>query len=232
MRAILFVLAALVVSQSSAQDFKKHIKPYTSLVVARGVDARLVQSPAMDITLTTHGVDPSDVIVENRGDELRIKVATKALWQEMQDNHWWVRVEVPYQELKSVEALTGARVRNTAPVQVEVLDLAASMGGSLEMNVEVKDLLVATDMGAMAEIDGKAKSLRVTASMGSNIDLGSLEADYVKAKSSMGSNLEVRALVEFDGTATMGGIISVKGHPERFYENTGMGGEITGGKSN
>ena len=68
--------------------------------------------------------------------------------------------------------------------------------------------------------------------MGSEADLHLLTAKYVKAKSSMGSELLVKATEEFDGHATMGGYIKVYGTPDRFYENSGMGGDISGGRDN
>ena len=110
MRTLLFLIATSLASMSYAQDFKKHFTNYNSLVVSRGIDARLVKSNSKDLKFTVHGISPEDVIVENRNNELRIKVATKAIWQEMQDNHWWVRVDVPYESLVAVEATTGAQI--------------------------------------------------------------------------------------------------------------------------
>ena len=118
MKTTLVILISAIASISYAQDFKKHIKDYNALVVSRGIDATLVKSDAEDLSFTTHGIDPEHVIVENQGDELRIKIATKALWQEMEDKHWWVKVEVPYKEIKSIEVLTGARVKTKRAFKV------------------------------------------------------------------------------------------------------------------
>ena len=87
-------------------------------------------------------------------------------------------------------------------------------------------------MGGVAELSGSAENLKVTASMCSEVDLHLLVAKYVKAKSSMGSELRVKATEEFDGHATMGGYIKVDGNPNRFYENSAMGGDISGGRDN
>ena len=230
MRAILILLATSLVSLSYAQDFKIHFNSYTSLVVSRGVDARLVKSDAKDLSFTIHGISPEDVIVENSGNELRIKVATKAIWQEMQDNHWWVRVEVPYESLMTAEALTGAKISASEPIIVKSLDLSVSMGAEIELNIEVKELYMDASMGGIAELEGTVESLDVTASMGSEVDLDNLAAKYVKAKSTMGSDMKINAILEFDGRASMGGYIEVTGDPDRFYENTSMGGDISSNK--
>ena len=230
MRSILILLATSLVSFSYAQDFKKHFNSYTSLVVSRGVDARLVKSDSKDLSFTIHGISPEDVIVENSGNELRIKVATKAIWQEMQDNHWWVRVEVPYETLMTAEALTGAKISASEPIIVKSLDLSVSMGAEIELNIEVKELYMDASMGGIAELEGTVESLDVTASMGSEVDLDNLAAKYVKAKSTMGSDMKINATLEFDGRASMGGYIEVTGDPDRFYENTSMGGDISSNK--
>jgi len=167
------------------------------------------------------------VIVENSGNELRIKVASRAIWEEMQDNHWWVRVEVPYESLMVAEALTGAKISANQTIVTKSLDLAVSMGGEIDVKIDVKDLYLDASMGGVAEIIGTVESLDVTASMGSEVDLQDLMAKYVKAKSTMGSEIRINASLEFDGKAIMGGYIRVSGDPDRFYQNTSMGGDIS-----
>jgi len=232
MKIAFLLLATTIVSISYGQDFKKHIKDYTSLVVSRGIDATLVKSDENDISITSHGVAPEHIIVDNHGDELRIKIATKALWQEMQDKHWWVKLEIPYKKIVSIEVLTGARIKSEEPLKADVLDLATSMGAELELELITNELYVDASMGGVAELKGSTETLKVTASMGSEADLHLLSAKYVKAKSSMGSELLVKATKEFDGHATMGGYIKVYSNPDRFYENSGMGGDISGGRDN
>ena len=227
MKTLLLLVATSLASLSYAQDFKKHFKSYNSLVVSRGIDARLVKSESKDLSFSIHGLNPDDVIVENNGNELSIKVATKAIWQEMQDNHWWVRVDVPYQTLVAAEALTGAKISSKESIRTKTLDLSVSMGAEIELNIEVSELYMDASMGGIAELEGTVESLDVTASMGSDVDLDNLAAKYVKAKSTMGSEMRINATLEFDGRASMGGYIKVTGDPDRFYENTSMGGDIS-----
>lgn len=232
MRTVLFLIATSVASIGYAQDFKMHFTNYNSLVVSRGVDARLVKSDSKDLKFTIHGISEDDIIVENRNNELNIKVATRALWQEMQDNHWWVRVEVPYESLVAIEALTGAKISAAEPVKMESMDLAVSMGAEIDLNIIARELYVDATMGGLIELDGSVESLDANSSMGSEADLDRLLAKYVKAKSTMGGTLSVNATEEFDGRASMGGEIRVTGNPDRYYENTSMGGDIFGKGNN
>src|SRR5210317_1838488 len=97
MKLFYTLLLAGLTTFGYSQEVRRKVDSFSSLIVSRGVDVRLVKSTSDEIIIRTNGIEPEDVITENRGDELVIKIATKSLWQEMQDNYWWARIEVPYQ---------------------------------------------------------------------------------------------------------------------------------------
>ena len=222
------LLTALTVSLFAQETVK--IEPYTSLVISRGVDVRLVQSNSNEAKVEVNGIDIDDLIIENKNNELSIKVATKSLWQEMQDNHWWARIELPYQVISNLEVLTGAKLSAKEVLKGEDIDMQVSMGGEIELDLDLELLIIDASMGGLAEFTGKAKIVEINASMGSETDLRDLEAEEVNAKSTMGSEVRVQATKSFDGKAVMGGYIRVTGNPDRFYEDTSMGGEISSQK--
>lgn len=208
------------------QEEVRTIDSYSSLIVSRGVDVKLVKSNSNEVKIITNGIHPDEVITESRGDELVIKVATKSLWQEMQDNHWKARVELPYRTIDNMEISTGARISSDELFSGDLLDIQNSMGGELDMEVKLNHLIIDCSMGAVSELTGAAEKIELSASMGAEIDLGELEGGAVRAKSSMGADIKVYAKKEFDGRANMGGYIRVSGDPAKFYESTSMGGEI------
>lgn len=222
------LLTALTVSLFAQETVK--IEPYTSLVISRGVDVRLVQSNSNEAKVEVNGIGFDDLIIENKNNELSIKVATKSLWQEMQDNHWWARIELPYQVISNLEVLTGAKLSAKEVLKGEDIDMQVSMGGEIELDLDLELLIIDASMGGLAEFTGKAKIVEINASMGSETDLRDLEAEEVNAKSTMGSEVRVQATKSFDGKAVMGGYIRVTGNPDRFYEDTSMGGEISSQK--
>lgn len=222
------LLTALTVSLFAQETVK--IEPYTSLVISRGVDVRLVQSNSNEAKVEVNGIDFDDLIIESKNNELSIKVATKSLWQEMQDNHWWARIELPYQVISNLEVLTGAKLSAKEVLKGEDIDMQVSMGGEIELDLDLELLIIDASMGGLAEFTGKAKIVEINASMGSETDLRDLEAEEVNAKSTMGSEVRVQATKSFDGKAVMGGYIRVTGNPDRFYEDTSMGGEISSQK--
>ena len=229
MKALYTLVILCLATIGYGQEVTRKIDKYSSLVVGRGVDVRLVKSSSGEMIIRTHGVDPDNVITEFQGGELEIKVATKSLWQEMQDNHWWVRIELPYQFIDNMEVNTGAKISSEQTFVGDILDVQVNMGGELDLNVKLNELIIDSSMGGVAEATGSAKNLELSASMGAIIDLRELMAEVVQAKSSMGAEIMVHATKEFDGRANMGGLIKVSGDPPKFYESTTMGGEISGG---
>ncbi len=226
MKNLIGLWLLLVATTVYGQEFKKKIPAFRYLYVSRGVEAHLVHSDADEVTIRTKGLQPEDIIVEGGHDELRIKVATKGLWQEMQDNYWWVKVEIPYQQLEGLEVKTGAKVWADKPLHVRRLDMRVGMGAKAELTIEAEDLSLEVSMGSRVELAGRADYLNVETSMGAEADLRKLTAAKVRAKANMGSQLRVTATEEFDGQASMGSEIHLFGSPERFYRSTSMGGEI------
>lgn len=226
MKTLYTLLFLSLTTLGFGQEVTRKVEPFTSLIVSRGVDVRLVQSSSDEIIIRTKGIEPEDVLTENRGDALVIKVATKSLWQEMQDNYWWARIEVPYETLENMEINTGAKISANEIISGDVLDIQTNMGGEVEFEVQLTELIIESNMGAMAEVAGTARFVKATASMGAGIDLRDLNAEEARAKSSMGSDIKVHATKAFDGRANMGGTIRVTGDPVKFYESTSMGGDI------
>jgi Putative auto-transporter adhesin, head GIN domain len=232
MKSLFLTLALIASTTLYAQEFTQEIGAFKYLEVSRGVDVTLVQSESREVTVRVHGVDPDAVIIENIRDELRIKISSKGLWQDLNDGYWWVRVEVPFRQIYGMEASLGAKITAQDLIKVDDLDVELSTGAEIEIKVDVKELFVDVNMGSVLEMEGNTRFVDIRTSMGAEADLRDLEAMNVKARSSMGAVLSVTANEEFDGSASMGGVIRVYGNPEKFYESTSMGGDISGSRNN
>ncbi|MEN8248254.1 MAG: DUF2807 domain-containing protein [Bacteroidota bacterium] len=222
----LLILALFASHTLFAQEFTKTLDDFAHISLSKGIDATLVKSNSKVLKVKTFGLDEDDVIIENDHNELSIRVATKGLWNELDDNHWWVRVEIPFQELKSIELNMGSRVISRDIIKTDDLGIDVGTGSEVELKIEVTELMLDVTTGSEVDIEGKADFLDVKAYMGSEVDLGSLTTRSVRAKSTMGSDLKVYASEKFDGQASMGGMIKVYGDPVKFYESTNMGGDI------
>lgn len=222
----LLCLMALCVS-AQGQKFSKEIRDFDHLIVSRGVEVMLEKSNSNTLDIEISGLDENDLILENSGGYLRIKVKTRALWEEMKDHHWWVKVTVPYKTLDYLEAGMGSSLHAREPIESSDLEIEASMGSEVDLPLKVAGLRLEASMGSEVDLEGEADEFEVNASMGSEVDAHNLECKTVKARATMGSEVRVNCTEEFDGKAGMGGSITVSGNPEKFYESTSMGGDIS-----
>ncbi|MCB0495256.1 MAG: DUF2807 domain-containing protein [Cyclobacteriaceae bacterium] len=225
------LLVAVLMSASLTsfgQTFTRHVEPFKELKVARGVKATLFKSNSDELSFEVHGLSKDDIIVDQEREMLTIKVRTKSLWESMQERDWWVKVKIPYQEITSIDVSTGAEVEALNVIKSEELYIDATMGAVTDLEVDTQHLTVDSSMGAVTELEGKTSTLNVDASMGAVIKAYELEAKYVRAEASMGSEVKLFCSDEFDGSASMGAEITVKGKPQKWFENESMGGDIDG----
>ena len=227
MRIFLSMAAVLLASAIQAQNFTKSISQFDKLTLSRGVQATLIESDDQILEFQTYGVDRDDIIIEDDHGSLTIKVSSKGLWEQMQDNDWWVRVKIPYQRLEFLEVSTGATVFSKTTIKSDQLDLEATMGAEMDLHLEVKSLFLQGSMGSVVELAGVVEEFDVVTNMGAEIDASDLECLHVNAKANMGGTVTVNCTEDFYGKANMGGYIRVVGNPTRFRENASMGGDIS-----
>lgn len=227
MRVIITIVAVMLVSAVHAQDFTKTTSQFDKIVLSRGVEATLYESDDLTLEFQTLGVDEDDVIVQNIDGSLKIKVSSRALWDQMEENDWWVKVKIPYRQLNYLEVSTGATVYSKNMLKEDQLDLEVSMGGEMDLHLEVKSLFLSASMGGVVDLVGMTDEFDVVSNMGAEVDASDLQSRHVNAKANMGGTMRVNCLEDFSGKAMMGGYIRVLGNPDRFRDSSGMGGEIS-----
>lgn len=226
MKKLLSALLILTSINSFGQTFKVDIEPFDELKISRGIEAVLIHSDDKEMSFDVKGVNKSDIIIEQSRHRLSIKVKTKALWETMQENDWWVKVKIPYQELSLIDVSIGAAITSEDIIESDDLFIDSSMGGAIKLELKLNKLSVDTSMGSVIKLNGLAKSISFDANMGSVIKAYDLITKYANVESSMGAVVFVNCSYEFDGSASMGGEIKVQGNPEKSFESESMGGYI------
>jgi putative autotransporter adhesin-like protein len=226
MKKLLSILFILVTVNSFGQTFKVQLKEFDELKVSRGVQATLIKSASTELEFELKGLEEDDIIIEQSNHRLTIKVRTKSLWEAMQENDWSVKVKVPYQDIALIDVSTGAVVTSESVVTSEDLFLDSSMGGVIKLKIKTRRITIDSNMGAVTEIEGETETANIDSNMGAVVKAFKLIADNARVEASMGSIVKVYCTKEFDGSASMGAEISVKGNPEKSYENESMGGDI------
>jgi len=226
MKSLLSILFIALSITSFGQPFKKDLKSFTELKISRGIEATLVHSDAKELNFDVKGVSKSDIIIEQDNDRLYIKVKTKALWELMQEFNWWVKVTIPYQTLETIDLTTGATVKSDGIIESSNLFIKNKMGAEADLELKVTKLSVDTSMGSITKLGGMAKEVNINANMGAVVKAFDLKSKYSTIESNMGAVVSVFCNFEFDGSASMGGTIKLKGTPENMFISETLGAYV------
>jgi len=119
---------------------------------------------------------------------------------------------------------TNAIVYVTMP---SVQNIAASRGASVRAtNIAARDLDVAAAMGGEVELAGTCRALDVSAAMGGSVEAEGLRCENADASASMGGSVSLFAARSLDAAASMGGSITNTGGASQGDNSAVMGGSI------
>jgi len=220
---LLFIISSF---SGFSQSFKVQLEDFDELKISRGIEALLYKSSSKEMEFELKGLNKSDVLIEQSKHRLTIKVKTKSLWEAMQENEWSVKVKIPYESIELIDVSTGAIVKAESTIKSEDLFIDSSMGGIVDIDIKSKRVTIDTSMGAITSISGEVEIANIDSNMGAVVKAYDLVAQSARVESSMGAIVKVYCVKEFDGSASMGGEITVKGNPEKLFESESMGGDI------
>ena len=200
---------------------------YDELKVSHGIEVILVKGDPGTITVKTSGVDPDDIITDVEWETLKIRFRNTSFWDDKKYDRRDVTIEVPFSKMYLIDVGTGALVKCKSVIKAEELRLEASTGGELYLELDVEQLRSDISMGSILEASGTASVQRLKVNMGAVVDLRDLESDFATIKASMGGEVKLTAYKEVDASASMGGMITVYGGPEKRYTSDNLGGEIS-----
>jgi hypothetical protein len=119
---------------------------------------------------------------------------------------------------------TNATVYITMPA---VESIAASRGATVRANdIAARNLEVAAAMGGSVEIAGTCRAIDASASMGGSVEAQNLRCETADASASMGGSVAVFAARSMDASASMGGSVSNAGGASAGDSSAVMGGSI------
>lgn len=106
--------------------------------------------------------------------------------------------------------------------------LAASRGASVSAeDINARSMSLAATMGGTIEIDGRCSDLSASASMGGSIDADSFQCATADLSASMGGEMDVFASTSYNAAASMGGSINVDGDAQARDVASSMGGSVS-----
>ncbi len=215
---ILLVLAPF--SLRAADPENRDPGSFVALSVSGRIRVELYHSASPLLEIETTGTSSENVLTENDGRELSIRLKTNT------PKDARVKVKVFYTQLEDLEVQAHALITSPETIRGESMNFEGRSGGKMELNLDLTSLMAEVGQGAILVFSGKTEKQTIAASTGGTYSSFPLEAldTYVKATS--GGKAKVVAQRTIDATASVKGYIGYRGEPGNKHEKTSLGGEI------
>lgn len=198
----------------------RQVSKFNQIKVSRGMNVYVTQGiPAKVVVIADnnlHEIIRTDV----DGDVLKIYADENIRWAREK------KVMVTVEKLTAVESSSGSNVWSQSQIMSENLELKASSGANLTMDVNTKYLKADCSSGANVKLAGLAKEGELEASSGANMKAAELKADNCKTRASSGGNVSATVVERLEAKASSGGNVTYYGEPSSTEIDTSSGGNV------
>lgn len=229
MKATLLAIILLTAGLNSASDDWKKDRPvsgFTGLSVSSGIDVYLTQGSSEKLTLEAKNVDEDRVISEVRNGTLKLYIERKGFsgWNFGKNSS--VKAYLTFRQLTNLQASGGADVFGQGRLSFNDLNLVASGGSTVKLELQANKLNAEASGGADATLQGSARMLNASGSGGADLRAQKLAVEVCNANSSGGSDVYVNASKELTLKASGGSDIYYYGSAKVLTKSESGGSDI------
>jgi len=198
----------------------RQVAEFDQINVSRGMNVYISQgSPAKVVVIADNNLHE---VIETRveGGTLKVYVNENIRWAKEK------KVMVTVEKLSGLESTSGSNVWSQNQIMSENLEMKATSGANITMDVNAKYLKADCSSGANIRISGLAKEAELGTSSGANLKGEELKAENCKMKASSGGNVSSTVHGRLEAKASSGGNVVYYGEPTETDVNTSSGGNI------
>ena len=223
---ILFVFSSCIFSGPSLKGNGKVVEEtrktgdFDEIKVSRGMNVYISQGERTKVVVKAD---------ENLLDAIEIKVEGNTLKVTSNQNIRSAtskKVFVTTPKISKIKSTAGSNVYSETVIKSKNLDLSASAGSNLKLDVNVGVLDASVSAGANIKLEGQAESFTGKASSGSNLKAEDLTTENCTVNVSSGANIWVTTNNTFDAHASSGGNLFYYGNPKSTEIEKSSGGNI------
>ncbi|MDC6352232.1 DUF2807 domain-containing protein [Zeaxanthinibacter sp. PT1] len=201
------------------EDRREITEPFTEIQASEGIDVYVTQAEDFEIT-----VEGDENIIDLIGTDIRKgELKIHAI-----ENIGRATKKV-YVSLPSVTALrgsSGATLVSSEAIKGEQINVDASSGADLELELYADEIDLDSSSGAMVNLKGEANMLHVDSSSGANVRASDLRTKRCNADASSGSNVHVNVTDDLTADASSGANIRYSGEAA-VHKNKSISGNIS-----
>lgn len=215
-----------------AETEQRELQDFDAIEAGGGIDLVLTQGAEFSVVVETEDGDLEDIVTEVRNGTLHIHL-DRERFNRFSRNDWFTdyHAAITLPTLTELEAGGGSDVTATGTFTGNELDISASGGSDVVLDLNVDRLELNASGGSDMEISGTANFLDAEASGGSDLDASDLVAIEVDADASGGSDLDVHVTGILTADGSGGSDIRYEGNPTERDTDTSGGADIRGRRS-
>lgn len=223
---VLLAFSLNTVPAKAQQNKNIALTNFNEVTVASGIDLYLTQSNSENIKVSASKELLENVVIEKNGTSLNIKYKNNQGWGRAFKGQS-IKVYVNYKNLSAITASGGSDVFGQNTLKTPKLNLRASGGSDVELDILADDLEVTVSGGSDAKLKGKVKNMIVQTSGGSDVDAYDLISDYAKVTASGGSDANVYVNKGLEASASGGSDVNYKGNAALNKTSSSKSGDVT-----
>jgi len=223
---LLFLFSCLFIT---SDDWKENrpVGSFSGLSVGSGIDVYLTQGNAEKLTIEAKGVDEENVISEVRNGTLRLSIDRKGMSFFNFGRSRQVKAYVTFRQLNKLTASGGANVVGQGKLSFRDLNVSASGGADVKLNLTADELNASASGGADLVLEGTARTLNAGGTGGADLDARKLTTESGNANSSGGADVYIYATRELNLKASGGSDIYYYGPARVSAQSKSGGSDIT-----
>ncbi len=199
----------------------RNIGNFTAIEASTNVAVKLIKADSPRIEFKMLRGNEKDLITKIKENKLIVKIDSDFGGSKAQ-----AQVKVYYTELKEISASAGASIKGEELIYADAMDVEASSGAYVDLEIEAKSINVDVSSGATMALEGTAVRGNFDSSSGSTLNAKRMICDHVSADASSGSTLKITANKSFDGDDSSGASIQYSGDVEASKSDAGWSGSI------
>ncbi|WP_316830968.1 head GIN domain-containing protein [Pedobacter aquatilis] len=222
---VLLMIAASHITK--AQESKNvAVKSFNSITVSSGIDLYLTQNGSESLTIKANADLLKNVVVEQNGGNLVIKMKEGLNWSSMFRNQS-IKAYVNFKTLAALTASGGSDVFSQGLIKADKFALRSSGGSDVKLNLACTDLELQTSGGSDVSLTGKAENMVLNTSGGSDVDAYGFVVSYAKVNASGGSDANIHVTKGLEAGASGGSDVHYKGNASLKKTSSSKSGDVT-----
>lgn len=220
-------IGGLVAFPAAAAERRFDVQDFSGLNVSKGIEVTVTTGDGYSILAETSRRNLLRRLdISKKGDTLYIsRESGWSFFMMGMTDSYHVTVTLP--ELTDLKVTSGAQVKAALAAPVEALDIHASSGADIDIDIaKANELNVKVSSGANVDASGACGAAEVRVSSGSEFDAKGLTCASGDLRASSGGDIALAVYETVSGRVSSGGEIRVYGDPNILELRESSGGDM------